>query len=105
MDRYLTQAVSRDLGHKIILITGPRQSGKTTLSKMLVPDSDYLNFDNPDHRLSLLERTWDRKKTAVIFDELHKLKNWKSWLKGIYDTEGILCAEPYPIRLLFFNLT
>ncbi|MGB5686072.1 MAG: ATP-binding protein [Candidatus Electrothrix sp.] len=89
MDRYLTQAVSRDLGHKIILITGPRQSGKTTLSKMLVPDSDYLNFDNPDHRLSLLERTWDRKKTAVIFDELHKLKNWKSWLKGIYDTEGI----------------
>jgi predicted AAA+ superfamily ATPase len=89
MDRYLTQAVSRDLARKIILITGPRQSGKTTLSKMLAPDADYLNFDSPDHRLRLLERTWDRKKKAVIFDELHKLKNWKSWLKGIYDTEGI----------------
>jgi predicted AAA+ superfamily ATPase len=89
MDRYLTQAVSRDLARKIILITGPRQSGKTTLSKMLAPDADYLNFDSPDHRLRLLERTWDRKKQAVIFDELHKLKNWKSWLKGIYDTEGI----------------
>lgn len=24
----------------------------------------------------------------VIFDELHKMKNWKSWIKGIYDTEG-----------------
>jgi hypothetical protein len=25
----------------------------------------------------------------VIFDELHKMKNWKSWLKGIYDTRGL----------------
>jgi len=25
----------------------------------------------------------------IIFDELHKMKNWKSWIKGIYDTEGI----------------
>ncbi|MCP4603576.1 MAG: AAA family ATPase [Proteobacteria bacterium] len=90
MDRYLTQAVRNDLARKIILITGPRQSGKTTLSKMLVPDFDYLNFDSPEHRLRILDRTWDRKKAAVIFDELHnKLKNWKSWLKGVYDTEGI----------------
>lgn len=89
MDRYLTQAVRNDLARKIILITGPRQSGKTTLSKMLVPDFDYLNFDSPEHRLRVQDRTWDRKKAAVIFDELHKLKNWKSWLKGVYDTEGI----------------
>jgi predicted AAA+ superfamily ATPase len=89
MNRYLTQAVREDLARKIILITGPRQSGKTTLSKMLVQDFDYLNFDSPEHRLRLLERIWDRKKEAVIFDELHKLKNWKSWLKGVYDTEGI----------------
>ncbi|MCI5146014.1 MAG: ATP-binding protein [Candidatus Electrothrix sp. AR3] len=89
MDRYLTQAVREDLARKIVLITGPRQSGKTTLSKMLVRDFDYLNFDSPEHRLRLLDRIWDRKKEVVIFDELHKLKNWKSWLKGVYDTEGI----------------
>ena len=89
MDRYLTQCIRADLGHKIILLTGPRQVGKTTLAKMLDSDFDYLNFDNPEHRLLLLERSWDRKKRLVLFDELHKLKNWKSWLKGIYDTEGM----------------
>jgi predicted AAA+ superfamily ATPase len=35
------------------------------------------------------ELEWDRKTPLVIFDELHKMKNWKSWLKGVYDTEGI----------------
>jgi len=56
---------------------------------MLDEDFDYFNFDNPQHRLDLLDRSWDRKKSLIIFDELHKLKNWKSWIKGIYDTEGI----------------
>jgi len=89
MERYLTDNIRNDLADKIILLTGPRQAGKTTLSKMLVDDFDYLNFDNPEHRLDLLDRSWDRKKKLIIFDELHKLKNWKSWIKGVYDTEGI----------------
>lgn len=89
MNRYLTENIRNDLADKIILITGPRQSGKTTLSRMLVDSFDYFNFDNPQHRISLLDRSWDRKKTLIIFDELHKLKNWKSWIKGVYDTEGI----------------
>lgn len=29
-----------------------------------------------------------RKKNLVVFDELHKMKGWKSWLKDIYDVEG-----------------
>ncbi len=89
MKRYLEKYLLEDLPAKIVLLTGPRQTGKTTLSKMLVSNYDYFNFDNPEHRLSLLERSWDRSKELVIFDELHKLKNWKSWLKGIYDTEGL----------------
>ena len=89
MKRYLKNYIQEDLEKKIILLTGPRQVGKTTLSKMLKSDFDYFNFDNIDDRLSLHEKSWDRSKSLVIFDELHKLKNWKSWLKGIYDTEGI----------------
>ena len=89
MERYLTKYIQEDLSIKIVLLTGPRQTGKTTLSKMLKSDYDYFNFDNLEDRLSLQEKSWDRSKDLVIFDELHKLKNWKSWLKGVYDTEGI----------------
>ena len=69
------------------MLTGPRQTGKTTLSKMLVSSFDYFNFDHPRHRLDLQKRSWDRSKELIIFDELHKMKKWKSWLKGVYDTE------------------
>jgi len=89
MKRYLEKYIQEDLDKKIILLTGPRQTGKTTLSKMLNHNFDYFNFDNIDDRVSLQEKSWDRSKALVIFDELHKLKNWKSWLKGVYDTEGI----------------
>ena len=89
MQRYLQTPILADLPRKIVLLTGPRQSGKTTLAKMLSDDFDYLNFDNPEHRLGLMDRSWDRSRQLVIFDELHKLKNWKSWLKGSYDTEKI----------------
>ena len=89
MERYLTKYIQEDLAIKIVLLTGPRQTGKTTLSKMLKSDYDYFNFASLEDRLSLQEKSWDRSKDLVIFDELHKLKNWKSWLKGVYDTEGI----------------
>jgi hypothetical protein len=84
MKRYLEEYIRKDLKRKIVLLTGPRQAGKTTLAKMLSPDFDYFNYDYAEHRMSLLDKSWDRSKDLVIFDELHKLKNWKSWLKGIY---------------------
>jgi predicted AAA+ superfamily ATPase len=37
----------------------------------------------------LKSKTWDRKKPLIIFDELHKMDQWKLFLKGTYDTEGI----------------
>ncbi len=89
MKRYLEDYIRKDLKRKIVLLTGPRQTGKTTLSKMLTESFDYFNYDNAEHRIGLIEKSWDRSKELVIFDELHKLKNWKSWLKGIYDTEKI----------------
>jgi predicted AAA+ superfamily ATPase len=87
MKRYLEKHIREDLASKIVMLTGPRQTGKTTLSKMVTPDYDYFNLDNPEHRLNLIERSWDRSKELVIFDELHKMAKWKSWLKGVWDTE------------------
>ncbi len=89
MRRSQEKSILSDLERKIVLLSGPRQVGKTTLSKMLSDDFDYLNFDYPDHRLLISERDWDREKKIIVLDELHKMKNWKSWLKGIFDVEGI----------------
>ena len=89
MKRSIEDFIRKDLKRKIVLLTGPRQTGKTTLAKMLDKSFDYFNYDNAEHRLNLMEKSWDRAKPLVIFDELHKMKNWKSWLKGIYDTETI----------------
>lgn len=74
---------------KIILISGPRQCGKTTLAKMLKGRNDYLNYDSFEDRKILMQKAWDRKKHIIIFDELHKMRKWKQWLKGVYDTEGL----------------
>lgn len=88
MKRAFESYILQDLKTKIVLITGPRQSGKTTLAKSLYQTYNYFNYDLAEHRLALKELSWDRKKPLVIFDELHKMKNWKQWIKGIYDTEG-----------------
>jgi hypothetical protein len=68
-----------------VLLTGPRQSGKTTLARMLVKAYDSFDHDLAEHRVALMEKSWRRDCDLVIFDELHKMKSWKSWIKGIYD--------------------
>ena len=89
MERYLQTAIRTDSSEKIILVSGPRQSGKTTLARAIHPDHQYLNHDLAEHRLLMREKSWDRRKPLVVFDELHKMPDWKAWLKGIYDVEGI----------------
>jgi uncharacterized protein len=89
MERYLEEPIRRDLSKKIIILSGPRQVGKTTLSKQLVPSFIYLNYDSASDRKMIQNEDWPRNVPLVIFDELHKLKNWKSKVKGIYDTHGL----------------
>lgn len=86
--RLISTNVSKDLETKIVLVSGPRQCGKTTLAKSLSKDFEYLNFDAKNHRKTLIEQSWNRNVKLVIFDELHKMKKWKSWLKGVFDSEG-----------------
>lgn len=90
MKRNLHKYILEDLQNKIVLISGPRQTGKTTVSKQLyINDYDYFNYDSSEDRLEIQKKSWDRSKKLIIFDELHKMKQWKRWLKGIFDTEGI----------------
>ena len=85
MTRYLVSAIKEDLPHKIILLSGPRQSGKTTLARSLLNDHVYLSWDNIDDRPLILGRNWNRRASLVVLDELHKMPKWKGWLKGIWD--------------------
>jgi uncharacterized protein len=89
MERYLEELIRRDLLKKVIILSGPRQVGKTTLSKQLFSSFIYLNYDSASDRKMIQNEDWPRNVPLVIFDELHKLKNWKSKVKGIYDTDGL----------------
>jgi len=87
MKRYLERFIKEDMKEKIILLSGPRQVGKTTLARQLTDSDVYLNYDSSTDRKIIRGEEWSREVQLVIFDELHKMKNWKSWIKGIYDTE------------------
>ncbi len=89
MRRYLEASIKKDFKDKIVILSGPRQVGKTTLSRQLVSSYAYLNYDSTTDRKIIKKEEWPRDVELVILDELHKMKNWKSWIKGIYDTEGI----------------
>jgi hypothetical protein len=90
MDRSISDSVKTDLDQKIVLLSGPRQAGKTTMAKTLYPDSsEYFNMDNQTHRLLIQKQSWRRDCDLLILDELHKIKKWKSFIKGVYDTEGV----------------
>ena len=89
MIRTLLPYIQEVLADKIVLLSGPRQCGKTTLAKMVQSDHDYVNFDSVEQRIILREQSWDRQRKLLILDELHKMKQWKGWLKGVYDTEGL----------------
>ncbi len=77
---------------KMVFIGGPRQVGKTTLAKHLLMETGkmgrYLNWDYAPDQLDILEMKWSENDRLLIFDELHKYRKWKNWVKGLYDVIG-----------------
>jgi predicted AAA+ superfamily ATPase len=89
MNRYLTLQILRDLSRKMVLLSGPRQVGKTFLAKQLMDSfskAQYLNFDRLDDAQIINDRTWSSSSDFLILDEIHKKKGWKQFLKGTVDT-------------------
>ena len=87
MKRYLDDRVQADLAHKMVVLTGPRQVGKTTLSRQLMAQQggQYLNYDVPADRALILKQRWSPQAPLQVLDEIHKMPDWKAWLKGVYD--------------------
>lgn len=91
MKRDLLEKISNDLNRKMVFVSGPRQAGKTTLAKQIAgqsnrfPGAQVLNWDVAQDRAIILNRSWSPSAGLVVFDELHKMKGWRPWLKGVFD--------------------
>ena len=93
--------IPRALGEKIaslagmfpiVSLTGPRQSGKTTLARATFPDYAYVNLENLDDRLAAEEDPLrflrPHSGTGIIVDEVQKVPSLFSYLQGIVDESG-----------------
>ncbi|MDQ1346998.1 MAG: ATP-binding protein [Acidobacteriota bacterium] len=83
--RYLAPQVAADLDRKMVFLAGPRQVGKTTLARSLPgARAGYLNWDIADDRERILKRELPAGR-IWIFDEIHKWRAWRGFLKGLFD--------------------
>ncbi len=98
MRRLLYESLWKELNKSkpMTFISGPRQAGKTTLAKQIAEtyqDKTYFNWDINDNKPLLLQTPYFFQnmkrmgpgKPLVVFDEIHKYRPWKNYLKGVYD--------------------
>ncbi len=78
-------------GFPVVTITGPRQSGKTTLARAIFPDKPYASLEEPDVRLAAREdpRSFlGRFPNGAVLDEVQRCPEILSYLQSLVDTDG-----------------
>ena len=94
ISRYLEEAVSEDVKHKMVFIGGPRQAGKTTLAKHLGLrvgcdlKKRYLSWDVAKDREHIIREMFPAGPGFLILDEIHKYSRWRQVVKGLFDKRG-----------------
>jgi predicted AAA+ superfamily ATPase len=77
----------------IVVLTGPRQSGKTTLLKNLLPHFKYVSLEDPDVREEAKEDPrgflgkWNHH---VIFDEIQRVPELLSYMQSLVDLKATM---------------
>lgn len=92
IEREITPCLTRLFGHyPFVTVTGPRQSGKTTLCRAAFPDLEYVNLELPDQREfaqsdphAFLARLGD----GAILDEIQRVPDLLSYLQVLADEKG-----------------
>jgi predicted AAA+ superfamily ATPase len=86
--RYLKPQIQDDLKTKMVFVGGPRQVGKTSLARSLLPSPDCeLNYDVAEDRQAILRHELP-PGDFWFFDEIHKFRGWRNYLKGLFDRFG-----------------
>jgi hypothetical protein len=77
--------------YPVVTITGPRQSGKTTLSRKVFPHMAYANLERPDTRefaVSDPKGFLSNYPNGAILDEIQRAPNLLSYIQVIVDEQG-----------------
>lgn len=80
----------------MIFLVVPRQAGKTTLAQIIsdsFTNNLYFNWDIAEHRANFMQNPTffeaierqDSSTPLIVLDEIHKYRDWKNYLKGVYD--------------------
>ncbi|MEI6173976.1 MAG: ATP-binding protein [Bacteroidota bacterium] len=78
--------------YPVVSVTGPRQSGKTTLVRSLFPKHKYISLENPETRSRALndpKSIFDRKDQLLILDEIQHVPELLSYIQVISDEQKI----------------
>lgn len=77
-------------GFPIVTLTGPRQSGKTTLAKAIFSNRPYATLEDPDIRLAAQEdpRSFlERFPNGAVIDEVQRCPDLFSYLQSVVDAD------------------
>lgn len=76
---------------KIVCVTGPRQSGKTTLCKQVFKTKPYISLEDPDIAAQAMNDTrgfLNKYKNGAIFDEAHRVPQLFNYLQTLVDSKN-----------------
>ncbi|HCC84098.1 MAG TPA: AAA family ATPase, partial [Candidatus Pacebacteria bacterium] len=87
--RLITSQIDRlKKGFPVIVVSGPRQSGKTTLIKKIFPDYQYFNLENPE-TLGIVESDpagfVNANTQRIIIDEVQRVPQLLSYIQAVVD--------------------
>jgi len=77
----------------VLALTGPRQSGKTTLARASFPEKPYVSLENPDEGDFAEQgpkRFLARFPEGAILDEVQRCPGLLSWLQGVVDERPVM---------------